>query len=215
MEFRIASERLRSLPVELPAPPEILMPIRLGTDQPGRFRTTPPPDTARPAAVLVLVTPGRASDPGSEAEVILMERVDRGGHHSGEISFPGGKADPGESPDETALREAREEVGLDEETAGVRVVGSLESFWIPVSDFRVDPILAIAARRPELTPSPDEVASVIRAPLAAFLPSGPIEIVERDLGEWRLRYGAYPIAGHLVWGATARVLGQLGVILGR
>jgi 8-oxo-dGTP pyrophosphatase MutT (NUDIX family) len=190
------------------------MPIRLDSGEPGRSRWSAPTDSARPAAVLVLVTPGPGDDPASAAEVVLMERADRGGHHSGQISFPGGKAEPGETPDETALREAREEVGLDPEAAGVRVIGPLESFWIPVSDFRVNPILAIAAHRPELTPSPDEVAAVIRAPLSAFLPGAPIEVVETTNREWRLRYGAYPIGRHLVWGATARVLGQLGALLG-
>ena len=190
------------------------MPVRLDADEPGRSRWAAPTQSARPAAVLVLVTPGIGDDPSSDAEVILMERTDSGGHHSGQISFPGGKAEPGETAEETALREAEEEVGLDVEAARVRIVRPLESFWIPVSDFRVDPILAIAERRPALKPSPDEVASIIRAPLAAFLPGAPIQVVESERREWRLRYGAYPIAGHLVWGATARVLGQLGALLG-
>jgi hypothetical protein len=59
---------------------------------------------------------------------------------------------------------------------------------------------------------------VIEAPLAAFLPDAPIETIERDVREWRIRYGAYaltePADGPAVWGATARVLGQLGVMLG-
>lgn len=188
------------------------MPIRLDSGEPGRSRSAPT-DSTRPAAVLVLVTPGAGDDPSTDAEVVLMERADRGGHHSGQISFPGGKAEPGETPEDTALREAQEEVGLDPQAAGVRIVGPLESFWIPISDFRVNPILAVATRHPELTASPDEVASVIRAPLAAFLPGAPIEIVESRNSEWRLRYGAYPVQGHLIWGATARVLGQLGAML--
>jgi 8-oxo-dGTP pyrophosphatase MutT (NUDIX family) len=211
--FRDAVERLASLPPELPAPPTILMPIRLDTGEPGRAPSGGSGDAGRPAGVLVLVTPGQGDASDSDAEVVLMERVDRGGHHSGEISFPGGKAEAGETAEETALREAAEEVGLDADAAGVRVIGRLETFWIPVSNFRVQPILAIAAKRPELTPSPDEVASIIRAPLAAFRPGARIEVVEREIRGWHLRYGAYPIAGHLVWGATARVLGQLGALV--
>ena len=194
----------------LPAPPAILMPTRLEAGEPVRAPTLAQPGSARPAAVLVLLTPGA----GDAAEIVLVERADRGGHHSGEIAFPGGKAEPGESPEQTALREAGEEVGLDATAAGVEVLGRLESFWIPVSDYRVDPVLAIARRRPELRASPDEVASIVRAPLAAFLPAAPIQVVEREIRGWRLRFGAYPVGGHLVWGATARVLGQLGALLG-
>jgi hypothetical protein len=77
----------------------------------------------------------------------------------------------------------------------------------------VTPVVALAARRPVgLRPQPTEVARILEPPLAAFAPGGPIEIVERDVRGWHLRFGAYPIDGLLVWGATARVLGQLGAI---
>jgi 8-oxo-dGTP pyrophosphatase MutT (NUDIX family) len=210
MRFEAAAARLATLPERLPAPPPALMPVR--TDAGWRL---PPirsaPTTARPAAVLVLVVPG---DDG-EALVVLTERVDRGGHHSGEVSFPGGRAEPDDpDPAATALREAAEEVGLDPIAADVRVIGHLEPFWIPVSDFQVTPVLAIAGRRPALIASPSEVARIVEAPLAAFLPDGQIEIVEAVVRDWPLRYGAYPVEGLRVWGATARILGQLGALLG-
>ncbi|MBI3745542.1 MAG: hypothetical protein HY264_03290 [Chloroflexi bacterium] len=59
-----------------------------------------------------------------------------------------------------------------------------------------------------------EVAAIIRAPLAAFIAGAPIELVEAEIRGFRLRYGAYPTNGLRVWGATARILGQLGAILG-
>jgi 8-oxo-dGTP pyrophosphatase MutT (NUDIX family) len=184
------------------------MPVR--TDSVARLRMREPGPSARSAAVLVLVIP----DEDGEARVVLTERVDRGGHHSGEVSFPGGKTEATDADVvATALREAREEVALDPVAAGVRVVGLLEPFWIPVSDFRVTPVLAIAERRPHLHPAPAEVARIVEAPLAAFLPDATIEIVERTVRDWPLRYGAYPIDGLRVWGATARVLGQLGAIV--
>ena len=71
---------------------------------------------------------------------------------------------------------------------------------------------------PGLAPDPREVARVIEAPLAAFLPDAPITTIERDVREWRIRYGAYALEelgeGPAVWGATARILGQLGAVLG-
>jgi hypothetical protein len=102
---------------------------------------------------------------------------------------------------------------LDPGAAEVRVVGTVEPFWIPVSNFSVTAVVAVAGRRPALVASPGEVAAIVEAPLAAFVPPAPIEIVERDLGEWRVRYGGYRIGELHVWGATARILGQLGAFL--
>jgi 8-oxo-dGTP pyrophosphatase MutT (NUDIX family) len=210
LPFTVAAERLASLPERLPAAPAVLMPVRTDTDD-----ITPrvPLDSvtgARPAAVLVLVVP----DVRGEALVVLTERVDRGGHHSGEVSFPGGSTED-EDVDviATAMREAREEIGLDPVAAGLRIVGLLEPFWIPVSNFRVTPVLAVAERLPTLAAAPDEVARVVLAPLAAFLPGAPIDIVERTIRDWPVRYGAYPVEGLSIWGATARILGQLGALL--
>jgi len=212
--------RLATLPERLPAPPEALMPVRLDTGERRGPAIPFGPDTARPAAVLVLVAPDRDGPDGdaaldAEAELILIERVGGEGPHSGQISFPGGKSEVGDADlAATALREAAEEVGLDAASAGVRVIGPLEEFWIPVSDYRVSPFLAFAARRPALTRQPSEVESILRAPVDAFLPSAPIEIVEETIRDFQLRYGAYPVQGFRIWGATARILGQLGALLG-
>ena len=169
---------------------------------------------ARAAAVLVLIAP----DPAGEARVVLIERTSYDGHHSGEIAFPGGAAEPGDSDlASTALREANEEIGLEPAAVDLRIVGELEPFWIPVSNFRVTPIVAFADHLPAWRPDSREVARVIEAPLASFLPDAPITTIERDVREWRIRYGAYALAeiaeGPAVWGATARILGQLGAIL--
>jgi 8-oxo-dGTP pyrophosphatase MutT (NUDIX family) len=219
MRYAEAVARLAFLPATLPAPPESLIPVRLDTGERRRPAVPTGPIESRPAAVLVLIAPDRSGADGSaaddaEAEVILTERVSRG-HHAGEISCPGGSVEAADlDAAATAIREAEEEVALDVDAAGVRIVGELETFWIPVSGYRVTPVLAIAARRPELTPSPDEVASIVHAPLDAFLPGAPIELVETTVMDFEIRYGAYPIAGHRVWGATARILGQLGAMLG-
>jgi 8-oxo-dGTP pyrophosphatase MutT (NUDIX family) len=167
--------------------------------------------------VLVLIAPS-ADDAAPNADVLLIRRVDRGGHHSGQMALPGGRAEPDDDgPAGTAIREAAEEVGLDATTAGVRIVRELEEFWIPVSGYRVTPVLAIAARRPRVEAAQDEVAEVVWAPIDAFLPGAPIEMMETTVRTTRaafpLRFGAFPVAGHRVWGATARILGQLGAML--
>jgi 8-oxo-dGTP pyrophosphatase MutT (NUDIX family) len=195
------------------------MPVRLDTGERRGPAILTGPASARPAAVLVLIAPAVAG-PGTaeadvDAEVILIRRVDRGGHHSGDVALPGGRFEDGDADaPAAALREAAEEVGLDSVAAGVRIVGELETFWIPISDYRVTPVLAIASRRPDLTASADEVEAIIRAPLAAFLPDAPIELVEDEVRGFTLRFGAYPTMGVRVWGATARILGQLGAVVG-
>ena len=210
MRFDAVVERLAALPDVLPPPAAALMPVFLGDPDGVPPRIPPSGRAGRPAGVLVLIHPG---DDG-EARVVLTERVTRDGHHSGEVSFPGGKAEPHDADlVATAMREAAEEVALDAAAAGVRVVGLLERFWIPVSDFDVTPVLAVAANRPVLVAAPDEVASIVEPPVARFLPGAPIAIVERTIGAWPLRYGAYEVDGLSVWGATARILSQLGAIL--
>lgn len=208
MRYDEAVSRLTALPSPLPASPGDLMPVF--TD--GRLRPRVAPSaTARPAAVLVLVYP----DADGEARLVLTERLTYDGHHSGEVSFPGGKADPGDTDaTATALREAAEEVGLDAAAAGVRVLGVLDDVFIPVSDFRITPVVAVAERMPNLAANPAEVGRILTAPLAAFLPDATIEMVERTIGGWPIRYGGYRIDGLHVWGATARILGQLGAVLG-
>ena len=179
------------------------------TDGRLRPRFTPSP-TARSAAVLVLVYP----DDEGQARTVLTERLTYDGHHSGEVSFPGGKAEA-EDPDPaaTAVREAGEEVGLDPIAAGVAVIGLLDPVFIPVSDFRITPVVATAARRPRLVANRAEVARILEADVTAFLPNAPVEIVERVIRDWPLRYGGYRVDGLHVWGATARILGQLGALL--
>jgi 8-oxo-dGTP pyrophosphatase MutT (NUDIX family) len=212
MRFADLAKRLVTVPASLPPPAEALMPVFTGATNARPQAYPRDPAAVRKAAVLVLLFPDEAGD----ARVILTERVTRDGHHSGEVSFPGGRAEVDDQDlAATALREAAEEVALDADVAGVRVIGELERFWIPVSNYEVTPVLALAERRPALVASPDEVASIVTPRVADFLPDAPFEIVERTIRGWPLRYGAYQVEGLSVWGATARVLSQLGAVLAR
>ncbi len=217
MQFDEAAARLSRLPDRtavgargrLPPGPVVLMPVFTDGRPRSELRLEAVPGD-RPAAVLVLVAP---SVDGT-AVVILTERATYEGMHSGEVSFPGGKVEPGDADLEaTALREAEEEVGLDPAAAEVEVIGRLDPLRIPVSSFSITPVLGIARRSPELQAFESEVARIIWAPLDAFLPDAPVEIVERQVRDWPLRYGGYRIDGLHVWGATARILGQLGALV--
>ena len=202
---------MAALPRELPAAPAILTPIRLDALDDGPAAANPDNfRRGRPAAVLVLLFP----DDEGQARVLLTARVAHISTHAGEVSFPGGSADPDDAdPVATALREAAEEVGLDPVACGLRVTGVLEVFPLTVSGFRITPVVAVAERRPECRPAPDEVARIIEAPVEAFLPDAPVELEERTIRERLIRYGVYPVEGERVWGATARMLGQLGALL--
>lgn len=202
------AERAAALPREFPAAPAILTPIRL--DSPEALFPSEESRRGRPAAVLVLLFP----DDEGQARVLLTARVSHLSTHAGEVSFPGGSADPDDAdPVATALREAAEEVGLDPEACGLRVTGGLEVFALTVSGFRITPVVALAVRRPETHPAPGEVARIIAAPVEAFLPDAPVELEERTIRERLIRFGVYPVEGERVWGATARMLGQLGALL--
>jgi 8-oxo-dGTP pyrophosphatase MutT (NUDIX family) len=208
MRFEVVRERVASMPRVMPAPPEILTPVRIDSPEP-LF----PPElsrSGRDAAVLVLLFP----DSEGEARVLLTERPTHLASHAGEISFPGGRAEPDDADvAATAIREAAEEVGLDPDACGLRVAGNLEELVIPVSGFRITPVLALAERRPDCRANPQEVERILEPPVQAFLPDASIELDERIIRGRLIRYGVYPVEGARVWGATARILGQLGALL--
>lgn len=213
MKFDDARARLADVPDRLPAFPAELMPQVVADPEgvPGRAPSFPE-GPRRDAAVLILIYP----DANDDAQLVLTERSAGGHRHAGQIALPGGAIDADDaSPAAAALREAAEEVGLDPVQAGVTIAGVLPLADVRVSGFMVAPVVAFAERPPELTPDGYEVASVFGAPLAAFIAGAPIEIVTAERDGYTLRYGAYRVGEHLVWGATAMMLGRLGAFLGR
>lgn len=210
MRYEEAVARLEDVPAQLPPMPRALVPVLL--PGPDGVMPTPswPAQMERQAAVLLLIHPGREG----EALIVLTERTAGGHRHAGQVSLPGGAIDDAdESVTAAALREAREEIGLEAAAEGVRVLGELPALDVRVSGFLVHPVVATAPGFPALAADPHEVAAILHAPLAAFLPGAPIEMVTEDRDGLTLRYGAYPIGRHRVWGATAGLLGRLGVFL--
>lgn len=211
MRFADARRRLERLPSPLPRGRVELTPTVIVHGLPSDAVRGDRSGPVRDAAALVLLYP----DIDGEARLVLTVRPDGDHVHAGQVALPGGKREPGEDfPSGTALREAMEEVGLDADAAGVSVLGRLDEVDVRVSGFVMVPVLAVAERAPRLVPQDDEVAAILRVAAGSFLPAAPIKLVEEERAGMHLRYGAYPVAGHLVWGATGMVLAQLGAVLG-
>ena len=105
---------------------------------------------------------------GSQRDLLLTERAHDMRSHPGQVSFPGGSIDPGETPREAALREAEEETGLSAD--GVEVFAELPELWLPPSNFAVTPVLGWWAREtPVGVVDPAEVHAVYRVPLDELL----------------------------------------------
>lgn len=165
------------------------------------------PSGVRHAAGLLLTFPiaGRA-------HIVLTERAGSLGRHSGQVSLPGGVVDPGETFEHAALREAHEEVGLRLET--VRVLGALTPLDIPVSGFRLHPIVAAVDERPALAPAEHEVAAILEISLAELSDPHRLATHARERDGMRLLVPAFHVAGYEIWGATAMVLAEFLTLLG-
>ena len=168
----------------------------------------------RHAAALLLVFPGtdQATDPLEAPACIVLTVRGETPRHPGQISLPGGVVEPGETFEQAALREAHEEVALDRH--GVRILGALTPLDIPVSGFRLFPIVAARAVRPQLTPADGEVAHILEVAIDALLDPGAVRRVDREREGVRLTIPAFHVAAHEIWGATAMVLAEFLALLG-
>ncbi len=159
---------------------------------------------ANPSAVLILF----ADSPAHGPDVLITERSANMRSHAGQAAFPGGRIDPledgseDEGPIRAALREAREEAGVD--PAGVRVFGELPELYLPPSDFLVTPVLAWwHTPNAAAVTSPDEVAAVHRVPVSALVDPANRFRLQHPSG---YRGPAFVVDELLVWGFTAGVL---------
>jgi 8-oxo-dGTP pyrophosphatase MutT (NUDIX family) len=193
--------------------PDWLVPVKKGAeaisaDQLTRF-TPPPGGDAREGAVLMLF--GDGQDGG---ELLLTERAHDMRSHPGQVSFPGGSVDPGETAVEAALREAQEEVGLD--PASVEVFGRLPELWLPPSNFAVTPILGWWREPGEVSVvSEAEVHAIHHAPIAELLdPEHRIQVRHPRIGYESPGFLIGPDKDVILWGFTGGIIARLFDFLG-
>ena len=164
------------------------------------------PPGALESAVLV---PLIESDAG--LKVVVTRRRDDMRSHAGEFSFPGGRRDPGEpSLIHTALRETREEVGITE--ADIKLIGALQPTATIATSFSLHPFVGLVPEGAARVAEPAEVAEVLELPLLELLASRRREVLRRR--DVAFRTTVYPVGDRVIWGATARILGDLGDRLG-
>jgi 8-oxo-dGTP pyrophosphatase MutT (NUDIX family) len=168
-----------------------------------------PGKDARIAAVLILLYP----DSGS-VHTVFIQRHDYIGVHGGQISFPGGKQEPSdENVIQTALREAHEEIGVDQE--GISVIGTLTPLFIPVSNMIVTPVVGWMNEKPAFNHQPEEVVFLINADIKRLLDTSIVKTRPFEIRGELLDVKYFDYDGHIIWGATAMILHELLTILRR
>ena len=143
--------------------------------------------------------------------VILTQRSDKLNNHSGQIAFPGGRIDEGETPQQAALREADEEIGLPADS--VEVLGTMGPYFSG-SGYKIHPVVGVVRELPELKINEDEVAEVFHVPLAFLMDQASHEVESRFFkGNERFFYAmpyrdtaVSPTVERRIWGVTAGII---------
>ncbi|MDE0392724.1 MAG: CoA pyrophosphatase [Rhodospirillales bacterium] len=162
----------------------------------GRLPTSEP---ITPAAVLVAVIEREGAH-----SVLLTRRAERLARHAGQISFPGGRADPGDgTPQKTALREAEEEIGLPQ--ANVQIMGRLDDYLVGTG-YRITPVVGFVAAPPAFEPDTQEVAEVFEVPLPFVMDPANYGRDKLTVGGVERRFYVLPYGAYHIWGATAAIL---------
>jgi 8-oxo-dGTP pyrophosphatase MutT (NUDIX family) len=192
---RVAAERRRASIADVRA-------AFAGLGPPVRSERELEPGVTRASAVLAPLY-----DLDGETHVVLTRRTWDLRSHQGEVSFPGGRCDPGETPEEAARREAKEEIDLD--PGAVEIIGELDHLATFSSQSYIVPYVAALPDRPDTTPSEAEVAAVLHVPLAELLDPSIYREERWVFVDSERPIFFFELVGDTVWGATAAMLRQL------
>lgn len=190
------------------APKDVREALRRGLDERSPARLPPElvPRRFRPAAVLIVLFAD-----GDTVRLVLTHRSDLLPSHKGEISFPGGRIEPGESALDAALREAQEEVGLD--PAEVELLGELDEVW-SVGGYVVRPFVGWVAARPALEADQGEIQAILLPRLQDFTLPEVHRVTHFEVGGARYPIHHYALEEAVVWGLTGGLVHRLLALLG-
>jgi 8-oxo-dGTP pyrophosphatase MutT (NUDIX family) len=195
-------QRLR-LPLPGPAAHEPLRAVPAGIIKP-RFEHKSPP---KPGGVLILLY-----EEDGIVKFPLTQRPDYLGTHGGQISLPGGKAEPDEDIITTALREGEEEIGVMRNN--ITVIGQLTEFFVIPSNFIVTPVIGYMNQRPQFHPDPKEVVRVLEGSIDQLIRPDAVQTREILAAKiYPMMAPHFEIEGEVVWGATAMILNELRVLI--
>lgn len=182
---------------------ELMRAVPKGTPFPT-FKFGKPP---RPGGVMIMLY-----EKDDKILFPLTKRPPYSGIHGGQVSLPGGKAEPGEDPVAAALREGWEEVGVRPDQ--LSILGKLSPFHVIPSNFIIQPVVAFSDRVLHFVPDHHEVERVLVADLEALME--PSAVIHREIvvrGQFRVMAPCFDVEGETVWGATAMILSELREVI--
>jgi 8-oxo-dGTP pyrophosphatase MutT (NUDIX family) len=174
--------------------------------EPSSRRKFPPltnAGDARQSSVLLLFYPEK-----DEPSLVFIQRNEYDGVHSGQVAFPGGGREPDDlSPEDTALRETREEIGIHPEK--VKLIGRLTQLYIPPSNFIVHPFVGFMNEKPVFFPDPNEVSQVFAVKMSVLLNDSSRQEREIEIRNYQLKVPCFYVNKKVIWGATSMILSEL------
>ncbi len=159
-----------------------------------------------PASVLILLFPKN-----NQWHFFLTKRTNTVNHHKGQISLPGGVVETGESLEGAALRETHEEIGVDKKN--IHLIGSLSSFYIPVSGFEMFPFIGWVKTEPETSIHDKEVDRIFSSSIQEFMLDKTQKTKKDTLKGFPVNIPYFDMNGETVWGATSMILAEFKLIL--
>ena len=176
-----------------------------------RPRPSKIPVNAKESAILALFFP---NDDDWSLALIQRNNDNPNDRHSGQISFPGGrKENTDKNLEETALREAEEEIGIIKED--VRILGALTDLYIPVSNFKVQGYVGLLPYKPDFTPNKSEVRTILQPTISNLRDKNNLRHIDMKINP-RItikRVPYFAVDKHVVWGATAMMISEILVML--
>ena len=166
----------------------------------------PDPSLSRTSGVLLLLYPRRG-----ELSTVFIERTEFG-PHGGQISLPGGKMEEHDRDvKSTALREAMEEIGVEQEK--IQVMGQLSTLFVPHSNFTINPVIGFHNEIPEFVKNKEEVKSIISISLKELFDQRNKGVKTFINGSKTIHAPYYDAFGHVIWGATAMIISEFEILI--